>query len=324
MIKKVLAATVILSILFGCTESGKRDGNVGIVDLRKDMTLYKDGTSEIRDSILGAHMPELEAYIKVVTGESLSDNIVESWANSLQVSMFTPPTDSVFPSLQHVSEALGAIVEKAGSEGLKINPYRYAAVVYGRPESVLFVDSVMLIALNHYLGADFEGYSHLPSYMRLVKNPDNLPYDLAEALIATSYPFDRTMNNDILARLLYEGALANAKMKVVPDAQLNLALGYTPEQLKWLEENEAYLWRTLVGKDLLYDTTDGVSVRLFSPAPSSRDLDPLAPGRAGRYIGYKIVKAYLDRNPGAEFEFLLSPEFTSDRNSLSLASYNPR
>ncbi len=324
--KKAGILCLFVALLSACNGTDKfssASDAADVVDLRRDLADYKDMDFAGRDSILRSDSDVLAAFMDVVSGEPVSDGVVEGWSNSLQVTMFTPPADSVFPSADFISKSLGHVVAAAASEGLALHPYRYAAVVYGRPESILFVDSVMLIALNHYLGSDFEGYSHLPAYMRMLKNKEMLPYDLAESLVATSYPYIDDAGADVLSRMLYEGALTEAKLRTVPDADLAHALGYSEEQLQWLRDNEARLWRTLVGKDLLYDKSGDVMSRLFSMSPSSRDLDPVGPGRAGRYFGYRIVEKYISRHPEASLEYILSPSFTSDRKVLGESGYNP-
>ena len=88
-----------------------------------------------------------------------------------------------------MARAVGTVLARTRNAGLELPRRRYASVVWGKPQSIIFVDSVMLIALNHYLGAEYEGYSHFPLYSRLVKEPAIMPFDISEALIATAYPF---------------------------------------------------------------------------------------------------------------------------------------
>lgn len=266
----------------------------------------------------------LTAFMTVVSGEPLDRGLVEMWSSSRAVEVFTPLVDSVFGKKTTVAPVLSKILNNAAHKGIVIPKRHYAEVVYGRPESILFVDSVMLVALNHYLGADFEGYSHLPAYMRLLKNREMIPYDMAEALVATSYPFEVGAQPTVLSRLLYEGALAYTKEVLVPDSNTELAMGFTPEQYHWLQKNERGLWRALVSKGMLFDTSESTASRLVDPAPGCPDLYPEAPGRAGRYIGYRMLRTYLKkRNGDIRLDYLLSPEFYNDKNILTDISYNP-
>jgi hypothetical protein len=40
----------------------------------------------------------------------------------------------------------------------------------------------------------------------------------------------------------------------LPDTEDHHKLGYTPDELQWAEENEEYIWRYFVEREVLYDT----------------------------------------------------------------------
>jgi len=306
-----------------CGKHGAEPHSVDVAPLYDEIQKFPMLDSADQQCVIQKYSVELEAFMKVVSGEPFNVGSVESWASSRAVEVFTPLVDSVFKNDSPSEVALSRILANAEENALELPRLRYAEIVYGRPESVLFVDSVMLIALNHYLGANFDGYSHLPAYMRLLKTPEMLPYDLAEALVATSYPYDNQAGATLLSRLLYEGALVHAKLALVDRSEAAPALGYTDEQLGWLEDNEKELWNNLVSKGLLFDTSESAASRLVSPAPSTHDLIPGSPGRAGRYIGYKMVQSYLRHHDGTSVSFLLSSAFYADSSVLEEVSYNP-
>lgn len=243
----------------------------------------------------------------------------------MPVRVFTPDVDSVFPTLEPMRANLGYILGRAAADSLALPQRRYAAVVYGRTESILFKDSVMFIALNHYLGEDYPGYSHWPAYMRSQKAPERLSYDMAEALVATQYPYVAVgQDATVLSRLLYEGVITYAKMQLVEDADLKAALGYDENELKWLDENEAALWRDVVAKRLLYDTSTSTAEKLVAPSPQVRELQPAAPGRVGRYLGYRIVEAYVKNHSDVALRDMLSPEFYASPSVLAESGYRAR
>ena len=262
--------------------------------------------------------PEMQACMKVL-GESDPSAVAASAA----VRVFAPDADSVFPSLRPLELALGGMLASAAEQGLELPVRRYGAVVWGRPESIVFCDSVMLVALNHYLGADYPGYSHLEAYRRAPKTPAQLPYDMAEALVATSFPFEGGESPTVLARLLYEGALAEARLRLAGGSPAD-ALGYTDEEYGRLKDSEADLWRALVAGRMLYSTLPLDAARLVSPAPATAVLSPRAPGRAGRFIGHQMVRAYLASHPQAGLRELLSPAFYMSEATLRESGYAPR
>lgn len=279
------------------------------------------------DSAAVVARPELTRIFLQVVGfpsDSISSG-ASMWSNSLPVRVFTPAVDSVYglegaPLDSYIGYALAA----ARLEGLRLPHRTYAAVVYGRREPIGFADSVMFIAMNHYLDPDYPGYQRFPVYERVVKTPGQLPYDIAEALAGTERPYVEPADGaTALSRMLYSGALAYARMAMVDSSTEAAALGYTQEQYEWLLEHEGELWRTLLAGQLLYDTDPQTWQKLVSPAPSTPLLSIYSPGRAGRFIGFRMVCRYLERHPGANLAFLLSPEFYNGETILEDIGYGP-
>lgn len=317
---------LLVLLLISCNARSERyEGSPErVVPLYAKFSDYAKADSSARQHIFCHDSVELAAFMRTVSEQELSDELLEWWASSQPVAVFTPDVDSVFTDTLEVGKILGNILYKADQAGIVLPERRYATVVYGRPRSVLFVDSVMLIALNHYLGFDYPGYSHWPVFMRINKTPQAMPYDLAEALVATSYPYSLEGEDaTLLSRMVYEGVLAHAKMSLVPQADIAGTLGYTDAEMKWLDENERSIWRSLVQKQLLYDTSDDVAGRIISPAPEVYIVDPVSPGRVGRFIGYQIVEDYLKKNPDKKLPEMLKPEFYKGNTVLVASEYNP-
>lgn len=293
-----------------------------VADIASVMENYKYMSDSARYETIADYGAELKAFMKVVSGDSISDVLLEAWSSSAPVEVFTPAADSVYPSLAPIEDALGFTVAASRNKGLHLKATRFAAVVYGRPESIMFVDSVMLIALNHYLGADYEGYSHWPLYRRLAKTPVAMPYDIAEALVATAYPYSAPeADNTLFANMLYQGALTYAKLLTVKDANLADALGYDEETLRKLDNTQQEMWRTFVARRLLYDTSSRTIDRFILPSPVLRIEELEWPARAGRYIGYRIVESYMRHFPDTSLAFLLSPEFYLSSDVLRESGY---
>lgn len=199
-----------------------------------------------------------------------------SYCKSPAVKIFTPDVEHVYPNLDKLESTLGHITAIAGIEFIEIPRRTYFSIISPYSQSIFLSDSVALIALNHYLGADYIGYAgRFEPYRLRDKTPERLPYDIAEAIVASAYPYAPPTAQDAtaLSRMLYEGALLNAVMALVPDADTSEALSLTAEQLKWLNDNEGRIWNALIGNDLLYSTSPVDATRLVSPAPATAILD---------------------------------------------------
>lgn len=295
---KIPYTLIILLCLFFASCGGKETGSypsAQIADVSSLMRDWSEMDSVAQADSMARYRSEIMAFMRTLTDIEITPEVIDDWSGSLAVARFTPDVDSVFPSREPLRQQLGHILGRAGDLGLDFPRRRYAAVVWGRMESVLFVDSVMLIALNHYLGPEYEGYGRWPVYRRNDKKPERLPYDLAEALTATAYPYTASGEDaTLLSRMLYEGALISIVMELVPEASEAMALGYSQEDFDWIKANEADIWERIVAEKLLYDTSEAVGDRFIKPSPAVRCGDVVFPGRIGRYIGYRLVQARGD------------------------------
>lgn len=311
--RNIITGLIALATIFGITLSSCDSRVVidpqPIAPIYRYLAEYRTMPEWRRDSFETVDSVSLAAMFGFMGFEKLSDSLILEWSESPQVKVFTPAVDSVFKTLKPVEATLGRINANAQSEGFVLPKRHFAAVVWGSPKSVVLTDSCVLIALNHYLGPEYAGYSGWPEYLRMQKTSGQLPYDVAEALIATQYPYRPGKENTVLSRIAYEGALVMAKVKLVPQGTLAGALGCSAADLQWLEQNQDDIWNRLVAKELLYSGSRDVASRLVDPAPRTSVLGPDVPGRAGRFMGYYLVLQYLQSNPDTSLPSLMQPEF---------------
>ena len=316
--KYIFSALVCVLMMLSCSRNSEKAPAQPVMRVYDWLADYRPAR-QLPDSL----RPGVDAFFKVMGVVQPDDSVFRKWADGPVVGMFTPEVRRVFPSPDVLELSLGKVLNNARNEGLCLPQRRYAAVVWGRPESIVFVDSVMLIALNHYLGEDFEGYSHLSVYQRRGKTPERLQSDIAEALVATEWPYAPEGDPTVLSRLLYEGALAVAKERLTGESAA-MVLGYSPQEYEWLQEHEDELWRQLVGRRLLFSTLSSDADRLVSAAPSTAILMQEAPGRAGRFLGYKIVSQFLKRHSDVGLPQLFSSSFYDSEATLRESGYTGR
>lgn len=209
----------------------------------------------------------------------------------------------------------------------KLPELEFPAEIYGiitpYRQSVVRVDSVMLIGLNHYLGADYEGYESFGAE-RVQKTPERMAVEAVSAMVMGEYPFEADANGvSLLQMMLYDGAVTAAVKEALPEKKMYDLLGMDSGTIAQAEGEEREIWRALAEKGLLFSTDISVNSRLMMPAEHSDRIYPGCPGRAARYIGWRIVESYMKRNPEASLSYLLQPEFYNSPDALRLSAYNP-
>ena len=76
-------------------------------------------------------------------------------------------------------------------------------------------------------------------------------------------------------------------------------IGYTTQELDWAKDNEYFIWQYFLTQEYLYSTNSRLKSRFIDPAPYSKfnlDLDNETPGMIGQWIGWQIVRQYVESN----------------------------
>jgi hypothetical protein len=161
----------------------------------------------------------------------------------------------------------------------------------------IVTDTIVLIALDNYLGERHEFYDDIPKYLAQNMKPTQIVSDLASDY-AQKYMF-QSQKKTLLDDMIYFGKQLYFKDKMIPFETDAEKIGYTQEQLDWAISNESYIWRYFIEKELLYSTNNSLPSRFINPAPFTKfylELDSESPGRLGQYIGWKIIRSYMEHN----------------------------
>lgn len=188
-------------------------------------------------------------------------------------------------------------------------------------DRILLTDSLLLIGLDNYLGKDHHFYQGLQRYIAAGLDKKYLTVDVASAFAkkVLTYPNDRTF----LSRMVHYGKELYLKDRLLPEISDAQKIGYSEEQLDWALANEEQIWRYFVERELLYSTDSELDRRFLDPAPFSKfrlALDNESPGRLGRYMGWQIVRAFMNKNEVTLQQLLDLPA----AKILQESNYKPR
>lgn len=315
---------VLVAFIVSCDSSTSKTTSLKINRLDLELSKYSTMTPQEQQRIDSTMSRGITVIKMMFNIGHPDDSAFVKYVHSEAVKQFSPLVETKFPNLDDLEVAMGGVKQNMAKDLPEVKMADLYTFVSPYNQSIYIPDgdSTMLIALNHYLGKEHEVYKgRFEEYQCRLKEPQYIPYDVVETLLATTFIYMPTGEETLLNKMLYAGAIAEAKMRLIPDASLALALGYDDEQLEWLEDNQQKAWEALVSKNLLYSKSYMDIEKLLNPSPATAILHPEAPGRAGRYFGYKIVKAYLEKNPQTTLSQLLSPNFYNNQQSFLSSAY---
>ncbi len=187
---------------------------------------------------------------------------------------------------------------------------------------IQYLDSVLLIALDAYLGTEFKPYSAdgLPLYKIVRMEPDFLLPGCIRAMEEAYYPV-RYAGNTLLDQMVDAGKRLYFVDAMIPDYPFRFKILYTEKQINWITVNEAQVWAAIIENQLLY-SSQGSTIRAFlADGPFTADFSPESPPRLGEYLGWRIVKAYMEENPDVTLQELT--EEMDSQKILSRSKYKP-
>ena len=176
------------------------------------------------------------------------------------------------------------------------------------------IDSLVLLSLDCYLDND-ELYKAIPDYISQKMNKNYLIRDLAEKLISryVTYP----TNRQFLDKIIYYGKIYNLMINNLDFNEAN-ALYYNEKEILWAKDNEKEVWKFFIENEILFSTSNILVERFINFRPYSKfgiSIDYDSSPMIGKWIGYKIVKAYLKSNNKTIEEILNMNEYELYLNS---------
>lgn len=160
----------------------------------------------------------------------------------------------------------------------------------------IYADSLVVVALELYLGKDHKFYE-FPAYLKYNFEERQIMPDVVSSFTYRNIPAYPDKN--LVSQMIFEGKQLYAKDLLLPNYTDAEKMGYTPEQIKWCEENESYMWRYFLESEMLYSLDPKLTTRFIAPAPFSKfylEIDNDSPGRVGAWIGWQIVRSYMKNN----------------------------
>ena len=180
-------------------------------------------------------------------------------------------------------------------------------IISGFNQSVVMTRDAIGISLDNYLGAKCPFYVMLglPEYKRQNMYSDKIPTDVLYNWGISEFEFNES-KNDLISNMIYQGKMLYFLDAMFPEEPDYLKFGDKPEKLDWCKKNESVMWTYLIEHRLLF-TTDWMNiVRFVGPAPFTAVFTTDSPGRAGAWLGWQIVRKYMNKNSGISLQALMA------------------
>lgn len=310
---------VILLLVQSCENESKIEKYIANIDVNVQVERFDKLFAEVTPESL----PKLKTDYPFMFSKTIADSVwISRIQDTMQQQLFIE-IDKKFNDTQFVEDDITQLFQH-----LKYyyKTFREPRIVtfsdYVDYRSKIFVtDTITLIAIDTYLGSDHEFYGNIQKYLKQNFEASQIVPDLATAYAEKQ--IYQSSRKSLIDEMVYFGKILYFKDVMIPFKSDAEKIGYTKEQLAWALENEPNIWQFFVEKELLFETNPKLAGRFINPAPFTKfnlELDAESPGRLGQYIGWQIVRAYMENND-ADFKDMLQLDATELFNK---SKFKPR
>jgi gliding motility-associated lipoprotein GldB len=162
---------------------------------------------------------------------------------------------------------------------------------------IIYADSLLFVSVDMYLGKSSEIYQNFPVYLSQNFDKSHLVVDMAE-VISKRY-FIPSKKRQFIDLMINEGKKMYMVDCYLPSISNAKKIGYSPDKFEWVAANESQLWKYFIENKLLFSTDPKLYTRFIANAPFSKfyiDIDKESPGRIGVWLGWQIVRSYMNNN----------------------------
>jgi len=195
-------------------------------------------------------------------------------------------------------------------------------VLSGLQKDLFVSDTLISIAADYFLGPDARFVPlGLPEYI-LKRYQKEYIVPMTMLLVTQEKNQTDPSNKTLLADMIYFGKSYYLAKQTIPCTPDSLLLGYSAKEMSDINKNEHIIWANFLENDLLYESSHFIKNKFTGERPKTFEISNNCPGRIGLWVGWQIVKSYMENNPEVSLQELMTMK---DVNLIfSKSGYKPK
>jgi len=299
---------------------------IGVDILRYDRALFSIDKSQVKKELL--RLKEDYSFF-IRENPTTSENIERllSFVNDNLNQELYKDVEKQFPDLSSMEkDFVSAFILMKYHFPQAVIPTIYTAILglsYEYP--IIYEDSVLVIALDMYLGSNYKNYKRLGTLVpRFMIRRFSKEYILRDCMKIISYDhikFDRNAAT-LLDEMVLEGKRWMFAELTLPSTHDSIISGYSFEKLQWAQDNELNVWTYLIDKEYLYSNDNMLIRKFIYDAPFTATFGNVSPGQIGAWLGWQICRSWIKHNPDKKISELMNE--TNAQKILKDSKYKPK
>ncbi len=292
--KKIIFAFLILSTFVSCTKKSEVEKEVEAIPVEIEVIRFDKLFFETPPADLNKLKKQFPYFFPSGNDDSV-------WINKMQNPLWRELYSEVqkkYSNFEPIKKELESLFKNIKYNFPETKTPKVITLIseMDYTNKVVYTDSLLIISLELYLGKEHKFYE-FPNYLKQNFEQKQIIPD-----VVTNFSYRKippVENKNLLNQMIYFGKQLYLKDLLIPNYSDADKIGYTAEQIIWCEENESYMWRYFIEKQMLYDEDQKLNSRFINPAPFSKfylEIDNESPGQVGCWLGWQIVCAYMKNN----------------------------
>lgn len=205
----------------------------------------------------------------------------------------------------------------------EFNPPKIRTLITGLDSDLYVSDSLILVSLDFFLGPDARYRPKTYDYLMRRYDPEDIvPSCLLIYGISSRFNKTDLQDRSVLADMVAYGKSFYFTKHMMPCTPDSLLIWYTAEEIKGARANEDLIWARFIQDKVIFSTSMMDKKNYLGDRPVTTQVGEKCPGRIGQWVGWQIVKSYMEAHPDKTLPDLMN---MADAQALFKSSnYKPQ
>lgn len=334
--KKLFLFISIAAVIYGCNNNNTLKVDVADVKIpkltinRMEEDVFQLDTMHLKDAVEKLHRKYGNFYNSYTVGvlnnggknDSSKENMLKRFIGDRDMREAYKDCKKEYPDISFLEDDFTECFKYYKHHFPKHYIPNIVTMMSGFNYSVVTLDSTIGVGLEMYLGTRNKFYDALglPMYKKRYMNRENIMPDAVRGWLLNEFPYNMD-KKDFLSEIIYLGKIMYATDALLPETPDTLKTQYTRLQTEYCVQNEFNIWSYFIAQKLLYTTDQAEIMKFTKDGPFTTAFSKQAPPRIGYWVGYQIVKKYMQTNPNATLQQLMDEK--DAQKLLTKAKYKP-
>lgn len=180
-------------------------------------------------------------------------------------------------------------------------------VITGLDTDLFVSDSLIIVSLDFFLGPHATFRPKTYDYLLRRYDPEDIVIS-SLLLYGISDRFNKTDLKDktVLAEMIIYGKSFYFAKHMLPCTPDSLLIWYTAEEIRGARENENLIWARLIQDKVFFSTSVMEKKNYLGDRPVTTQVGEKCPGRIGQWVGWQVVKKYMQAHPDRSLPELMN------------------